>query len=234
EQDDPNLSYVLNPRVIETNIYDPAGNRKRTSITYQPFTPTFGGSYRLPVDIFEYTGDNPANVLRRTHTDYVDADNEIKAIYQNRRILGLAKEKTVYEGNGALMSRLGFSYDEAGSIQDMGAPVQHDPGYGTSFISGRGNLSTAKRYDVTNGQFTTSTMKYNTAGAVVSSKDPLNHELKFDYTDSFSDNVSRNTFAYPTKITDPDGYFSQSWFNFDFGVVTKKQTPPPNVTGTQS
>jgi len=231
DQDDPNLPYLLNPRVIETNIYDPAGNRKRTSIAYQQFTPTLGGTYKLPVDVFEYTADDPNIILRRTHTDYVDADIALKITYWNRHILGLAQEKTIYDGNATLMTRVGFSYDETGSVQAPDPPVQHDPSYGASFTE-RGNLSTVKRYNISNGQFTASTMKYNTAGAVVSSKDALNHEVKIDYTDAFSDNVSRNTFAYPTKITDPDSYWSSSVYNFDFGAVTQTETPPPNETGT--
>src|SRR2546428_13870532 len=34
-QDNTAVSYPLNPRVTETNIYDPAGNRARTQSTYQ-------------------------------------------------------------------------------------------------------------------------------------------------------------------------------------------------------
>src|SRR5262249_31759782 len=47
------------------------------------------------------------------------------------------------------------------------------------------------------------------------------------YTDSFSDgNNSRNTFAYPTTATDPDGNSSSVQYKFDFGAVTHMQGPP--------
>jgi YD repeat-containing protein len=113
--------------------------------------------------------------------------------------------------------------------------VQHDnTNYTASFVTGRANLSSLRRYDVNNtSQFTTTRRKYNTAGAVVSSKDALDHEVTISYADSFSDgNNSRNTLAYPTKITDPDNYWSSSIYNFDFGAVTQTESPPPNVTGT--
>ena len=48
------------------------------------------------------------------------------------------------------------------------------------------------------------------------------------YADSFSDGINnRNTHAYPTTVTDADGFSSSSQYNFDFGVVTRTQNPPP-------
>jgi hypothetical protein len=111
--------------------------------------------------------------------------------------------------------------------------VQHDnTNYTASFVTGRANISSVRRYDVTNtSQFTTARSAYNTAGAVVSSKDALNHEVTISYADSFSDgNNSRNTLAYPTTVNDPDGYSSTAKYHFDFGAVTRRQTPLPNVT----
>jgi YD repeat-containing protein len=74
-------------------------------------------------------------------------------------------------------------------------------------------------------------MKHHTAGAVVSTTDPLSHHTAVSYADSFSDsNNGRNTLAYPTTATDADGYSSTLIYNFDFGAVTSKQTPQPNTT----
>src|SRR5438445_8807007 len=65
-QDNPSVSYPLNPRVTETNIYDPAGNRVRTTIGYKQFTLSDGTSCQLPQDFFEYQA-NATTVLRRSH-----------------------------------------------------------------------------------------------------------------------------------------------------------------------
>src|ERR1043165_3585695 len=232
-QDNTTVSYELNPRVLETNIYDPAGNHARTELTYQQFTFTNGTSCQLPRDVYEYAADATTK-LRSTRTDY-----HASTSYTDRRILGLVTEKRLYEGDvnngGALMSKVGFFYDNengASSIQGTDAPVQHDnTNYSASFITGRGNLSSVRRYDVTNiSQFTTTTMKYNTAGGVVSSKDPLNHEVTVSYADSFSDgNNIRNTLAYPSTVTDPDGYSSTTKYHFDFGAITYTRTPLPNT-----
>ena len=59
-------------------------------------------------------------------------------------------------------------------------------------------------------------------------RDHLGRQTNFSYQDSFSDgNNSRNTFAYPTTVTDPGGFSSTMQYNFDFGAVTRTQGPPP-------
>ena len=234
-QDDTNVSYSLNPRVTETNVYDPAGNRARTSVTYQAVTFADGTSCRLPQDVFEYQA-NATTVLRRTHTDY-----NLATTYTDRRIIGLVSEKTLYEVDPnttveTLMAKVGFQYDE-GSIQGTDAPVQHDnTNYPASFLTGRANLSSVKRYNASDvSQFTTSTMFYNTAGAVVKIVDPANHPVLISYTDQFSadgttlDASRPSTLAYPTMVTDPDNYTSNTRYHYDFGTVTWKQTPQPNT-----
>jgi YD repeat-containing protein len=236
-QDDTNVSYPLNPRATETNIYDPAGNHARTRVDYATFNLPDGTSCRYPQDSYEYQAD-ATTVLRRTHTDY-----NLAATYTNRRIIGLPSAKYLCDGaqgevpcndgsGASLFSKVAFQYDGSGSIQGSEAPVQHDnTNYGANFVAGRANLSSATRYDVTNtSQFTVSTLQYNTAGAVVATHDPLNHGVTISYVDSFSDGIGRNTLAYPTSVTDPDGYSATAQYNFDFGAVTQKQTPQPNTT----
>ena len=238
-QDNTSVSYLLNPRVTETNTYDPEGNRARVQLTYEQVTFTNGTSCQLPRDVYEYAA-NATDILRSTRTTY-----NTNTVYTDRRIIGLVSDKLLYEGNinsgGTLRSKLGFFYDESGSLQDTASPpVQHDNGnYHAGFVTGRGNLSSVKRYDVTNTlQFTTTSTKYNKTGAVISSTDASNHIVQISYSDSFSDgNNSRNTFAYPTTVTDPDGFKSTTKYNFDFGAVTYQRTPKPNETdpnGAQS
>ena len=175
-QDDESKSYILNPRVVETNVYDPAGNRKRTDVQYQTYALDNSMSCKLPQDVREY-GADASTVLRTTRTLYVD-----DSAYRSRRIIGLAKESLLYEGivgSSNLRAKREFKYDETGSIDGNDAPVQHDAAYSSSFVLGRANLTTVKRFDVTDlSQFTTATMKYNTAGSLVSSKDALLHETK--------------------------------------------------------
>jgi YD repeat-containing protein len=233
-QDDTNVTYPLNPRVTETNITDPAGNHARTSVDYAATTLPDGTTVNLPQNTYEYQAD-ASTQLRRTHVDY-----NLTSTYTSLRIIGLVSEQTLYGGpvgSETLMSKVSYQYDESGSIQGTDAPVQHDnTNYSASLVAGRGNLSSVKRYDVNNtSQFTTSTMQYNTAGAVVATLDPLSHGVTVSYADSFSDdNNSRNTFAYPTTLTDAGGFSSSMKYNYDFGAATRKQTPLPNVTDNEA
>jgi YD repeat-containing protein len=226
------ISYQTNPRITESNIYD-GTNHRRVTTTYTTATLSGGASCSLPSDTREYGGD-ASTVLRRSHVDY-RMDPTADAAYLSRHILGLAKEQTLYEVNGGtetLMSKVGFSYDETGSIQGNDAPVSHENSYDGNFIAGRANLSSVKRYDTVNsGQWTVSSGQYNTAGAVIYTTDPLSHHTTVSYADSFSDgNNSRNTLAYPKVVTDADGYSFTVVYNFDFGAVTSQQTPLTNTT----
>ena len=231
-QDDDSVSYLLNPRVLETNVYDPAGNRARIQVVYQQFTYTNGTSCRYPRDVFEYAAD-ASTVLRTTRTNY-----NTNTAYSDRRILGLPSEKLLYEGNvnaptPVLKSKFEFVYDEAAGFVSTEVPtVQHDDtNYGANFV-GRANVTKVIRHNVSIAESTSTSMKYNRAGGIVSTKDASDNETLISHADSFSDNTNRNTFAYPKTITNPDGYSVTAKYNFDFGAVTYKRTPKPNETDT--
>ena len=58
--------------------------------------------------------------------------------------------------------------------------------------------------------------------------DAAGHRTNISYADSFSDgNNTRGTLAYPTTVTDPDGFISFAQYNYDFGARTRVQGPPP-------
>jgi Fibronectin type III domain len=226
-QDNPSSLSIINPRVAETSLYNAAGNRSRTQVTYQQLTLADTTAYSVPTDIYE-TG-NSATILRTIRTDY-----KLDASYTNLRILGLVRQKRVYEGDannsGVLLSNLEMFYDESNSIDGDDAPTQHDHANYPQTFSVRGNVTSVKRNNVTANpsQSTLTHMRYNTTGAVVSIKDALNHEVTMSYGDSFSDDVARTTLAYPTILNDP-GSYSTTWkYNFDFGRITRRQTPKPN------
>jgi YD repeat-containing protein len=234
-------SYPTNPRVTETNIYDASLNRRRTAIGYTAaFTPSGGTSRVLPSDVYEYASDATA-VLRRTHTDY-----NLDSTYLNRWIIGLPATKYLCDGaegavpcsnnsGSSLFAKSTFQYDETGSAQYQGSPVQHDDtNYGSGFLAGRANLSSTRRYDVVNsGQSTVSSVQYNTAGSVITATDPLGHQSSLSYSDSFSadgvnpTSLSFLTLAYPTSVTDADGFSSSVKYHYDFGAKTRVQGPPP-------
>ena len=230
-QDDENLSYQKNPRPTETNVYDEVGNRRRTVLGYRAITLPSGVSCSLPNDVFEYQS-NATSVLRRTHTDYIE-----DSAYLNQRLIGLPQARYVYDGNDTIVAKSSFWYDwtseHLAALPGGVNPVQHDLAYNTSFTV-RGNLVNIARYDMNDpnnasGTVVESKWGYNVAGSVTFTRDHLWHHNYFAYADSFSDgNNGRNTFAYPTTVTDADGYQSLAKYNFDYGAIAWRQTPSPN------
>ena len=227
-QDDTNLSYIKNPRVTKTKIGDNSSVR-RTEIDY--WNTGSLAAFGLVKEVRIY--DNPTNVLKKKSLTYYNDDNA----YLSRRIIGLPSQSELYDGNNALMSKVTYGYDGGdftdSSLQQNISPVQHDDtNYGASFITGRGNLTSTTRHDVL-GQSSavTSSIKYNTAGAVVAQIDPVGRTVKINYTDKFNDGGNnRNTFAYPTKLTDPAGYYSEAEYRFDAGANVWAKSPTPQGT----
>jgi YD repeat-containing protein len=103
----------------------------------------------------------------------------------------------------------------------------------------RGNVTSISQWDTSDidndAKTLTSLISYNAAGSVLSSSDPLGHTTNVIYEDKFAANgitldqpLSFATWAYPTKVIDPDGYSSSIRYKYDFGAPTWKQTPKPN------
>jgi len=227
-QDNTALSYPENPRVSEVNIYDDGGNRRRTTIDYT--------SYNLPSAVKEWTSA-AANVLYRQTTTAYRFDTE----YINRRIIGLVDSVQVTDGGSALVAKTTYGYDwdwSGDMFQDTpAAATQHDrTNYGPGLIYGRGNLSQMARWDINdpqnlNGGAVETKWRVNSTGSVLIIRDHLWHQTSIDYADSFSDSLNRNTFAFPTKITDADGNYSTVRYNFDFGAVTQTHAPTSGTGG---
>jgi YD repeat-containing protein len=218
-QDNTSVGYEVNPRVTETNVYDGSGNRHRTVIDYGPYA-----QWGLPYWVKEFAADGSTEI-RHTFTDY-----NLSQAYLDKRIIGLVsavhlKNATDYE------SKITYSYDDPARLQSVpAAATQHDTAYSTS-LTARGNVTSVSRWDVTdiNNAFKalTSYTNYYTTGTPSSTTDPSGHPTTIAYGDSFSDNGIRNTFAYPTTVTDADNFSSYIQYNFDFGATTRTQSPAP-------
>ncbi|HET6852593.1 MAG TPA: DUF4214 domain-containing protein, partial [Pyrinomonadaceae bacterium] len=218
-QDNTSVSYETNPRVTETNMYDAGGNRRRTAIEYGPYA-----QYGLPYILREYAAD-AVTLIRETFTDY-----NLSQAYLDRRIIGLVS--AVHLTNIAQYQRkITYSYDDPARLQGVpAAATQHDVNYNLSFTA-RGNVTAVSRWDVTDinnpaKKLTTYTNYYNT-GTPISTTDAAGHQSSVTYDDSFSDNLTRNTFAYPTRLIDADGFSSYVIYNFDFGATIRTQSPAP-------
>jgi YD repeat-containing protein len=218
-QDNTTVGYEANPRVVETNVYDLSGNRRRTVIDYGAYA-----QWGLPYAVKEYAADGSTE-LRQTLTDY-----NLSQAYLDRRIIGLVSQVQLKNG-ASVESKLTYGYDDPARLQATpAAATQHDSTYSPSFTA-RGNVTSVSRWDVTDinnaAKKLTSFTNYYTTGSPSSATDPSGHQSSVSYADAFSDSVNRNTFAYPTTVTDADGFSSYAQYNFDFGATTRTQSPTP-------
>lgn len=243
-QDDINLSYILNPRMIESKVGDTT-NIKRSTTEYKLLPNTTIAQYGLVSATKVYDTDQ-STVLKKVETDY-----DLSSTYISRGIIGLPNEMRAYgvENNAlVLASKISFAYDEENfsqeTNQNISSVIQHDNStFSASFITGRGNLTSTTRHDVL-GQTSsvTSKVRYDIAGSVVAKLDPLNRKVLIDYSDSFNDTTtSRNTFAYPTKLVElanpnSSNNFSEIKYRFDNGanVWAKSPAPAGNISGKET
>src|SRR6185369_13110210 len=126
---------------------------------------------------------------------------------------------------------ISYDYDDPARLSALpAAATQHDSAYNTSF-NARGNVTSLSQWDFTDianaSKKLTTYTNYYVTGTPASATDPATHTSTISYTDAFSDSVNRNTFAYPTTLTDADGYSSTVQYNFDFGATTRTQSPAP-------
>ncbi|HMS42079.1 MAG TPA: hypothetical protein PKE69_17740 [Pyrinomonadaceae bacterium] len=245
-QDDESKSYILNPRVTQSKIGD-TGNVKRTEIDYRLLPNTNIAEYGLVSEVRLY--DNGTNVLQKKSTTEYNLDSN----YVSRRIIGLPSMSESWGLNQISnslekVSKVTFNYDEdnfgSSALAQNISPIQHDgTNFSSAFITGRGNLTSTTRHDVT-GQTAnvTTSAKYNTAGAAVEQTDAGNRKVEINYADSFNDgNNSRNTFAFPTKLievanTDTNNNFSEVKYRFDTGANVWAKSPKPenNSSGKET
>jgi len=238
-QDNTGLSFILNPRVIETRVGD-GTNVKKTTISYRYDTPTSSYLYGLPETV---TIGDLSTVLKTQTTTY-----NLNSDYTSRRIIGLPSETKLWEGtsSGTLMSKVTFDYDVGGYTgtgQSLTDATQHctttssscTTAYGTGFTY-RGNQTSVKRWDAaaptSEGSAVESTVVYNIAGSPISKTTPWNgtsyRTVSIGYTDVWNDGVSRTTYAYPTSITDPNSQSSTVKYRFDIGANVEATSPAPH------
>ena len=228
EEDDTCTGCQTNPRVKQTDIQDAPGNHRRTTINYDHLN---YAQYGLPYLVTESDGNG--NALRYTYTDY-----NLGEQYVGKNIIGLVSAVQVFDpAENKFISKTTYGYDASSIGSQATTATQHDSSFNSSSLV-RGNVTSVSRWDTTDStsineesKALTTSMTYNAAGSLLSITDPSPaphiHTINVSYTDAFPDD--RNTFAYPTTITNADGYSSYANYNFDFGAVTQQQTPQPNT-----
>jgi RHS repeat-associated protein len=192
---------------------DPFINATTTTLvdTNQVSQTTFSyDQYNNQTDTYEYNyGSGAAGpLLRHMHTDYLTinpVNNTDYTSYNGAHIRNLPARVSVYDGGGNEQSRSTFEYDNYASdgsrspLTGRSGITGLDSSYTTSYTT-RGNVTASSRWLLSTNTPFTSFARYDIAGNVVASIDPLGRLSQLSYSDSFSDgNNSRNTYAFPTS-----------------------------------
>ena len=222
-------------------------NIKRSATEYYLQTGTNISTFGLVKEAKVYGADE-TTVEKKSAIEY-----NLDAAYISKRIIGLPAKTEAFGLNQSsnsleYVSKVTYNYDEGemnnpALAQDI-SPVQHDDSnFSASVQVGRGNLTSVTRHDVM-GQTAsvTTSVKYNTAGAPVEQTDVGNRKVEISYADAFNDNQnSRNTFAYPTKLTevantDTTNNYSSVKYRFDTGANVWAKSPKPenNSSGKET
>jgi RHS repeat-associated protein len=165
-------------------------------------------SVGVPTEVDQYafgSGAAPTTPIRKTLITYASLGN----------ITAFTQQVSVQNGSGTLLAQTNNNYDETTPI---GAPTG-TPQL-TSVTGSRGNLTSIQRctnLSSCSTSFVKSTMTYDTAGQLLTVKDPLNNQTTFSYTDTFFDDSS-------SSPTNPPAAHSALGYPTDAFVTTT--TPP--------
>ncbi|HEX7957469.1 MAG TPA: RHS repeat domain-containing protein, partial [Pyrinomonadaceae bacterium] len=176
---------------------------------------TFGyDQYNNQTDVYVFgfgSGAPPTFPTRHVHTDFLTSNpvNGVNyATDTSIHLRSLIREQRVYSVNtqngaetAAAYTR--YEYDQFGLTARSGI-TGLDAGFTAGYLT-RGNVTTVTQYAdaAAAAGAVSSTMTYDVAGNLVSSTDARGQTTQVDYSDSFSDAVNRNTYAYPTSTTPP-------------------------------
>ncbi|MBL8182185.1 MAG: VCBS repeat-containing protein [Blastocatellia bacterium] len=233
-QDNDSVSYIVNPCVIGSKVGD-TSNTKKSEIEYWLYENTTVSVMGLVRESRVYDTDG-TTVLKKAYTEY-----NLASEYFTRNIIGLPAMTLSYgrdEYGLQLVGKTTYAYDE-GNFSGTGqtiSPTKHDgTNYGSSFIAGRGNVTSIRRWDAVSytseAASTVSTIKYNTAGSVISKTTPwystYTRTVGISYDDNFNSIVSPATYAYPTSITDPNNQSSTVKYRYDIGANVEATSPAP-------
>jgi RHS repeat-associated protein len=159
-------------------------------------------SVGVPTEVDDYSFGSGAvgGLLRQTLISYAPLSN----------ITAFRQTVTVKNGAGTILAQTNYNYDETTPNPAPSGTTQL-----TSVSGSRGNLTSVQRCTVLTScsSFLKTTMTYDTAGQLLSVKDPVGNTTSFDYTDNyFTDNGSNPpqpyspahpTDAFPKAVTPP-------------------------------
>src|SRR6267143_1354111 len=204
-----------------------------TAVNQSTFT---YGPYKnlIERDDYDFGVGAPGPRLRYITRTYLDAP------YTGYNIDDRVASENLYDGGGTLIAQTQYEYDNYASPNDLigrAGPIPNwiAPDYANNT---RANVTKIRRWLNTTNTWLETRNQYDVLGNVVATVDPAGHTRSVDCTDCFysSSNAQCNsapqtsappsntvdihpTYAFPAKVTDENGFFGQSRYDFNTGLV---------------
>jgi RHS repeat-associated protein len=208
--------------------------------------------YNNQTDVYEYdyAAGAAGALVRRTHTDYLTTNSINGVAYDTLNpnssspdisatvhLRSLPVQQKVFDADGLTeRARTSYEYDNY-TADAYHAALVNRPGITgmdaafTTLNGKRGNATRVSRWLLSSATSINTYALYDIAGNVVSAIDGRGKTTTISYADSFSDGVSRNTYAFPTLTTspipDPTGTYgtntaliSSTMYDYSTGLVT--------------
>jgi hypothetical protein len=251
----------IRPRIVDTKVCDDRdGNGvynsgtdklRRTTVSYYAY-----GNVRLPEIIKEYN-EGGGTVYRTRNLNY-SLTATADYISNTRRIIGLVYRDRLFAGDHTtLVAQTDYLYDQdpdatmPAYLQDHATAASQHEGTtaNAAYKNGvgkprRGNLNKVLRYSVTGGTASapiTYCTAHNSTGTPFCTTDGIStHKTNIFYNDAFTAGVTTTpatpTWAYPTRVQDPDTFSTMVKYHYDHGGITEQIDPKAYATnnGTKS
>lgn len=191
------------PRIVDTTTTLHENNQvSKTTFLYDQFNNV------TEEQVFDYGTGAAGALLRKTQTEYLTVNpvNNVDYTTPNLHIVGLPKTVRTYgPGISAAQARTDFEYDNYTDDTNNKPLLSRSSIVGLDSVgSTRGNLTkTEYALNVETGAGPKKFFRYDVAGNLVSEKDARGNVMEYLFADSFSDGVSRNTFAFVTQVRSP-------------------------------
>ena len=142
-------------------------------------------------------------------------------------VCGRVTSEKIYTDGGTLVAQTDYEYDDYGNYSCGGNSYSNAlfsrsgtiPGW-LSPTGTRANVTAVKKW-ITGTTFLITKQQYDVLGNLVKVTDPGCHTSSTEFTDRFSGITGTNTFAFPTRVTDLSGFYVDTTYDFNSGVVTQ-------------
>ena len=217
----------------QTTVSTPGGNLTK-QVSYSYDSPQTGNRTAIKEWRYISGGSFASTPDRATYITYLSTGTNDINKPLSVTLCNSSGSDSACLGGGTRVSQTLYTYDSYGAngLSSITAVAHHDDSnFGVGYTT-RGNVTSMAQW-VSGSNYLTTSYNYDTTGQVLKATDPAGDPTQYFYTDSFYTDPGNDatptaytpqhpTNAYPTKVTDPIGSQTTSyyWGSGDVAIAT--------------